>query len=142
MLNSGSDDYAYDDDGFEDYDAKTTEPGPWLLIAVLSYSVLCILLLPVLVVIERKRQLRRVDKSRWNDATAPDYDGSIISEGSSLREEGFEVEINTTTDDFAIIDVTKGVQVKGSRRKLPTPLDLDHDVRPKCMIFLIFHVVL
>lgn len=52
-MNPTDDDYYYD--SFVNYKETTNDPGPWMLIGVLSYSGFCVLLLPVLVWIHNRR---------------------------------------------------------------------------------------
>ena len=46
---SNDDYYYYRNKGFEDYIPTTTDPGPWMLIAVSIYSICCLIAIPVVV---------------------------------------------------------------------------------------------
>lgn len=56
-MESTDDDYYYD--SFVNYQETTNDPGPWMLVGVLSYSAFCILLLPILVQVSNKRKRKR-----------------------------------------------------------------------------------
>lgn len=56
-MESNDDDYYYD--SFLNYKETTNDPGPWMLIGVVSYSACCVLLLPILVRVSKSRQRKR-----------------------------------------------------------------------------------
>ncbi len=47
-----------EDDGFENYVTQTTSPGPWLFVCTAIYSVCCMMMIPILVTVKRKRKAR------------------------------------------------------------------------------------
>lgn len=53
-----------DDDGFENYVAKTTSPGPWLFVCTALYSACCVIMIPILVTCKRKRKARSSSKKQ------------------------------------------------------------------------------
>ncbi len=82
-------DYYSDYYDYEGYEAKTNDPGPWMLIGVCLYSVLCVVLLPLLVMWGNRREKRRVDKEEWNRV---EMSGSVEDPESTMDEtkEGIE----------------------------------------------------
>ncbi len=135
LIGGEGDDYNYDDDGFDDYEAKTTDPGPWFLIGVVLYSFICIMLLPIFVVCGKRRERRRKINQQWTESgSSGEFDGSVISEQSEMSgiKEGFEVELDK--NHLAVIDISEesthtNQPHRSKRRKAPPPLDLDHEVR-------------
>jgi len=80
------DDYYYYYDGFDNYVPKTIDPGPWMLIGVSVYSLICIIVLPFFVVIGNRRERRRmlvVEKKLEGDDL--EQDSSISSSSISAR---------------------------------------------------------
>ncbi len=134
LIGDEVDDYYYgDDDGFDNYEAKTTDPGPWFLIGVCIYSFVCIMMLPILIVFGKRRERRRQLHQQWTESgSSADFDGSVISEQSEMSgvKEGFEVELDS--NQLAVIDISAestNQHNRSKRRKAPPPLDLDHEVR-------------
>ena len=71
--------YKEDDDGefySYDYTPKTTDPGPWLFIFVAIYSFSCMLILPCLVVCERRYLQRQLDHEQLNDQSLEEEDSN------------------------------------------------------------------
>jgi len=80
----------YDEEGFDNYVAKTQNAGPWMLIGVFLYSVSCVLVLPVLVSLGRRRQRRqRRDRQRWRT----DYQDLDLMGGSVSSDSGNQADI-------------------------------------------------
>lgn len=73
------DSYDYFDDGFDNYEPKTIAPGPWMLIGVSIYSILCVVILPFLVVLGNKRDKKRIHRGTWEDDDSID---SIVESSS------------------------------------------------------------
>ena len=77
MVSAEDDDYYYE--GFDNYVPKTVDPGPWMLIGVSVYSLLCIIILPFLVVIGNRRERRRMEKKKLEG-----NDLELVSTSSSI----------------------------------------------------------
>jgi hypothetical protein len=74
-MESTDDDYYYD--SFVNYQETTNDPGPWMLVGVLSYSVCCILLLPILVQVSNKRKRKRARSFQRNVQCSTTAGGEI-----------------------------------------------------------------
>jgi hypothetical protein len=72
------------DDGFDNYEPKTIDPGPWMLVGVSVYSIFCAIILPFLVVIGNKRERRRIDRNAWNEDDDSTPNDSVISSGGKI----------------------------------------------------------
>lgn len=108
---TGNDDY-YDDDGFQDYIPTTVDPGHWLFFAVCIYSVICVILVPIIVFFGKKRQeaKRKVFESKLNN---DDKD-----EGSITPETSWEVDHDNGNNEIAVIDMT---DTQHNAKKLSSP---------------------
>jgi hypothetical protein len=74
MLSNTNDDY-YTDDGFSSYEITSIDPGPWMLIGICIYSLVCVLVLPILVFYGRRRNERRLDQSAWDFEPTSNHEG-------------------------------------------------------------------
>ncbi len=70
--------------GFENYVATTIDTGPWMLIGVSVYSFCCLLVLPIMVKIGKKRIKRQM---RGNDTYMPSEPKSPSSHENQSNEE-------------------------------------------------------
>ncbi len=93
---SNTDDDYYDYDAFANYVPKTIDTGPWILIVVLSYSMACVLILPVLITIGKNRQ-KRLDHRKQMEKRSSTFDPSESSSDSS--KEGKEAETKASVDN-------------------------------------------
>jgi hypothetical protein len=101
MASSATDDY-YGDDGFDNYIPKTVDPGPWMLIGVCLYSIFCVILLPILVVIGQKLDDRKLDRKAWEEV-----DDSTPDEASvGSNEEGIEI---------PVIDLSRSLEFEANK---------------------------
>ncbi len=70
-----------DEDGFENYIPTTTDPGPWLFGGTALYSVGCIVMIPILVTIKKKRiEKQKRERVYQNNDTPPALVGCQNSE--------------------------------------------------------------
>ncbi len=77
------DDYYYYSEGFDNYDRTSIDPGPYMMISVSLYSLLCVIVLPFIVGIAKrreekksKRKDRELQESRAEKAHEDDEDDS------------------------------------------------------------------
>ncbi len=70
--------------GFENYVPTTNDTGPWMLIGVSAYSLCCLLVLPIMVKIGKKRIKRQM---RGNDTYMPSEPTSPSSHDHQSNEE-------------------------------------------------------
>eukprot|EP00521_Asterionellopsis_glacialis_P013049 CAMPEP_0195293792 /NCGR_PEP_ID=MMETSP0707-20130614/13354_1 /TAXON_ID=33640 /ORGANISM="Asterionellopsis glacialis, Strain CCMP134" /LENGTH=987 /DNA_ID=CAMNT_0040354587 /DNA_START=164 /DNA_END=3127 /DNA_ORIENTATION=+ len=105
------DDAYTDDDGFVDYIATTTDPGPWMLISVCIYSISCLLILPILVVLGKRRQRRLLDekKRQQEDECTPMFEVSIFH---SIETGDGEKNIAISADDGHFLDDPPSIETK------------------------------
>lgn len=57
-----TDDYYYYSEGFDNYDRTSIDPGPYMMISVSLYSLLCVLVLPFAVRIAKRREEKKSKK--------------------------------------------------------------------------------
>ena len=73
--------YEEDDDGeyytYDDYTPKTTDPGPWLFIFTFIYSISCMLMLPCVVVCQRRYLQRQLGHELLNKQSIEEKDSNI-----------------------------------------------------------------
>lgn len=108
-MSAEDDDYYYE--GFDNYVPKTVDPGPWMLIGVSVYSLLCIIILPFLVVIGNRRERRRMEKKKLEG-----NDLELVSTSSSIS--GVRPLVHVVDFSRPKHDAEEGRGSKGSR--IPT----------------------
>jgi len=85
-----------DDDGFENYVAKTTSPGPWLFVCTALYSACCMIMIPILVTFKRKRKARSSSLKQ----SVGDDDESVLQVPSVEENVELELREEYTIDAF------------------------------------------
>jgi len=120
LMVSSDDEYYYY--GFDNYVPKTQDPGPWMLIGVCIYSIFCVLILPVLVIVGDRWDAKLLDRNKRDDeVTQVDNPSSFDSRNPAEPEvEGIELELDEDTNLVAIVDL-KGSSEQEEGRTNPTP---------------------
>ncbi len=78
LVASMKDDYY--DEGFENYEADTRDPGPWMLIGICMYSVFCVFFLSILVQSGRRRERKREERHVMNVKLEDGFDLELVEE--------------------------------------------------------------
>lgn len=104
MVSTG-DDYYGDDDGFDNYIPNSVDPGPWMLIGVCLYSVFCIVILPIIVFLGRRRKEGRLEHHMYqeeDECLEMSIDSSRQDEGISKEAQlqSIEVELYRHEEDL------------------------------------------
>jgi len=123
-----TDDYYYD--GFVNYVPKTHDPGPWMLIGVCIYSICCVLILPVLVILGKRREKRLLDRKKKGDGQLSQVDTPRTVDSCKFAEEIELVALNEDTNQVAIVDLSVSPSAPKKRRPAPNALPrLPQEVR-------------
>ena len=111
------------DDGFDDYVPKTHDPGPWMLIGVCIYSIFCVLILPVLVILGKRREQRLLDRKKkkcdgqLSQVDTPrSFDSGNTVDGIDLELDDYASQV-TTADLLGV-----GSSTPNKKRKAPKSL--------------------
>ena len=87
--------YYYRNKGFEDYIPTTTDPGPWMLLAVSIYSICCLIAIPV--VVQLIGVCRWTNNKQLSSASEGEVKSeSIISQDSSSDRENIHINMNAS----------------------------------------------
>ena len=117
------------DDGFDDYVPKTHDPGPWMLIGVCTYSIFCVLILPVLVILGKRREQRLLDRKKCHGQlsqvdTPRSFDSGNTVDGIDLELDDYASQV-TTADLLGV-----GSSTPNKKRRPPKSLSrLPQEVR-------------
>ena len=108
------------DDGFRDYVATSVKPGDWLFSTVLIYSMLCILLIPIIVTISRFHIRVAEDDEDIEEPIGLFEDGSSPTDIPSTGEEKSQNKIdecsNVESKNRSLINLANGEIIQQSKR--------------------------